>query len=118
MVKKMEITQHSKYSCSFCGKVSQTKRMIVIRAIVFVSCHNKTMARAIVFVNCHNKTVFLLVVKTKELAGVIVLGCHEEKLCRHLVLQKMQARRCWRRLGLFNHGGRFCQICCQKIKRS
>ncbi|CAH1963378.1 unnamed protein product [Acanthoscelides obtectus] len=22
MVKKMEITQHSKYSCSFCGKVS------------------------------------------------------------------------------------------------
>lgn len=22
MVKKMEITQHSKYTCSFCGKVS------------------------------------------------------------------------------------------------
>lgn len=26
MVKKMEITQHGKYTCSFCGKVSIRKR--------------------------------------------------------------------------------------------
>lgn len=27
MVKKMEITQHSKYTCSFCGKVSWRPKM-------------------------------------------------------------------------------------------
>lgn len=32
MVKKMEITQHSKYSCSFCGKVGENMYLYVSTA--------------------------------------------------------------------------------------
>ncbi|KAJ8956729.1 hypothetical protein NQ318_014084 [Aromia moschata] len=37
MVKKMEITQHSKYSCSFCGKL-----------FITYGCHEKELRRNLV----------------------------------------------------------------------
>lgn len=76
MVKKMEITQHSKYSCSFCGKVSFSVRPM------FAVCSR--LGR--------------------------VLGCHEEKLRWHLVVQKVQACRGRRCLGVLYDSCRFCAI--------
>lgn len=79
MVKKMEITQHSKYSCSFCGKVS------VSVWPMFAVCSR--LGR--------------------------ILGCHEEKLRWHLVVQKVQAccgRRC---LGVLYDSCCFRAISCQ-----
>lgn len=40
MVKKMEITQHAKYTCSFCGKVYQYIYFGVLILKIFIHFHD------------------------------------------------------------------------------
>uniref|UniRef100_A0A8D8SLP6 Uncharacterized protein n=1 Tax=Cacopsylla melanoneura TaxID=428564 RepID=A0A8D8SLP6_9HEMI len=45
-------------------------------------------------------------------------GCHEEILCRHLVLQEMQASGSWRSMGLQHNCSHICTISYQTSARS
>lgn len=87
MVKKIEITQHSKYTCSFCGKVNNTPATphVVVNRFHFQFHFNYST------------------------------GLNETRCRRHLVMQTVQASRGWRCLGIFHNSCSNNPFSCPKI---
>lgn len=69
MVKKIEISQHAKYTCSFCGKVRAA-----IRVITRLYCVSVTVLNSRTFCWKRNDR-FLCFIGLSELAIVLILFC-------------------------------------------
>lgn len=80
LVKKMEISQHAKYTCMFCGKVC---------SLSLILCRQRWLDAT----GSNNETL----VRTQPLTR-IVTGLDEAWLRWYLALQELPQDGCWRRL--------------------
>uniref|UniRef100_A0A8C4UT56 60S ribosomal protein L37a n=1 Tax=Falco tinnunculus TaxID=100819 RepID=A0A8C4UT56_FALTI len=104
MVKKIEISQHAKYTCSFCGKVMETWSSV---PSTHSGCYPKELwFRAICPGNTNNSGV-TLAIKSDQ---------NEEEGCGYLALWIMHEDSCWWCLDLQYHLCSDSQICHQKTE--